>query len=831
MNHASDQRLTAILLFLVSLAVYSLTMAVTVCFWDAGEFIAVSYILGIPHSPGTPLYVLVGRIFAMLPLPLSIAQRVNFLSVLTGALGVTLAFLIGAEVVRFMYGEGRTRLGRFARLAGPAVGALFLTFSDTYWTDAIEAEVYALSGFVMGLCTYLALRWLRDPSGAVSGPERSRGLLLLVVYLLSLGIGFHLGTILVYGGILLMILMVREKSLSDFEILVFTFGMAVLVADMTLHRSSGVTLAGLGIFAALAVWCSLSGGRFALGAFLLFALGVSVHLFMYIRSFHDPAIDMVDPQTWGALYAHLRREQYPPINVFERKAPFLFQVQHFAGYFREQFRLFGDVRLGALNLGAASVLVPTMLGFWGLASNWVRERRTFVLNATSLALNSLGLIVFLNFSATEVRERDYFYGGAFYYFAVFIGIGSTSLLLWAREEARRRAVSAARWVVPLGALLLLCSLLPARYHWFSHDRSRDWIPRDYAHNILASVEPDAILFTNGDNDTYPLWYIQLVEGFRTDVRVANLSLLNTDWYIRQIRDREPRAPITLSDAEIARMQPMILSGGGVAWKRDLAVQHIIRETNWKRPIYFAVTVPSEIWNPYADYLETQGMVRRLVPARREFQINEFMMRRNFEDVFLFRGVLNEDWEIDDSVYKSSDTKGMFFNFAVAAFQVAQQSGARQEYEEAVRWGELSLRLHRDFDFPRRFLGLYYARAGRFEEAVAHYEREIERQPRRGEFWVALANVHEEREDLAAAVEVLEQAVRRAPDHRDVFAQGFRISAMLGREQQAKSFVRRRLEAQPDDRDFRELAEHIDQILYDEFGIGRLPDTRDAEEER
>ena len=814
------------LIFLVSLTVYSLTMAVTVCFWDAGEFIAVSYILGIPHSPGTPLYVLVGRIFAMLPLPLSIAQRVNFLSVLTGALGVTLAFLIGAEVVRFMYGEGRTRLGRFARLAGPAVGALFLTFSDTYWTDAIEAEVYALSGFVMGLCTYLALRWLRDPSGAVSGPERSRGLLLLVVYLLSLGIGFHLGTILVYGGILLMILMVREKSLSDFEILVFTFGMAVLVADMTLHRSSGVTLAGLGIFAALAVWCSLSGGRFALGAFLLFALGVSVHLFMYIRSFHDPAIDMVDPQTWGALYAHLRREQYPPINVFERKAPFLFQVQHFAGYFREQFRLFGDVRLGALNLGAASVLVPTMLGFWGLASNWVRERRTFVLNATSLALNSLGLIVFLNFSATEVRERDYFYGGAFYYFAVFIGIGSTSLLLWAREEARRRAVSAARWVVPLGALLLLCSLLPARYHWFSHDRSRDWIPRDYAHNILASVEPDAILFTNGDNDTYPLWYIQLVEGFRTDVNIANMQLLHTEWNVRQLRDREPPVPIALSDAEIARLRPMLLEDGTIALRNDLMVQHIIRETNWKRPIYFAVTVPHEVWKHYEQHLEMQGMVRRLVPARREHQINEFMMRRNFEDIFLFRGVLTEDGERDDSVYKSVDAEGILNNFAVAAMEIARLGAQRRDYETAVEYTRLTRGLKPDFEFPDRVLGVYYARAGRPEEGVAHYERLLERQPGNGVYWLALARIYEEAEDFETAIEILRRGTSAAPDHRDIFGQGFYLAASSGRLEEARLFVRRWLEAHPDDREFRELDADFDRIISEEFGKAHPPGEGD-----
>ncbi len=281
-----------------------MTMAVTVSFWDSGEFISVSYILGIPHSPGTPLYVLVGRVLTMLPLPMSVAQKVNFLSVLTGSLGVLMAFLVSSSVLRFMYGEPKKLAGKLAHIAGPAAGSLFLVFSDTYWTDATEAEVYALSAFVMGLCTLLALKWLwAHTSRAVEGAgtavesERtdSRSLVLLIVYLLALGIGFHLGTILVYGGIFLMILMVGRKSFSNFELFVVTFGMAILVADMTLYLDTSITLVLLSIFGVLLLWTSLSKGRFALQASLLFILGLSVHLFMYIRSAHDPAIDMVDP--------------------------------------------------------------------------------------------------------------------------------------------------------------------------------------------------------------------------------------------------------------------------------------------------------------------------------------------------------------------------------------------------------------------------------------------------------------------------------------------------------------------------------------------------------
>jgi hypothetical protein len=825
MSDNALRRMLALLVFITSLTVYVLTMAVTVSFWDAGEFIAVSYILGIPHSPGTPMYVLVGRVFAMLPLALSVAQRVNLLSAFTAALGVTMVYLVIVEVVRFMYGRVEGASERIAAHVGGVVGAFFLTFSSTYWTDATEAEVYALSAFVMGLCTYLALRWLRaHPEGAAAregsdDPGRSRGLVLLIIYLLSLGIGFHLGTILVFGGIFLMILMVRNKSFSDMELLVIAFGIAVVVADMTLHRNTTLTVAGLAAFVVLATWCTVARGRFVLYATLLFILGVSVHLFMFIRSFHDPAIDMVDPQNWDAMYAHLRREQYPPINIFARKASLLFQIQHFWRYFVDQFRLMGDVMLGRFNLGVASVMVPLTLGLWGIVANFMREKKTWVLNFAVLALNSLGLIIFLNFSDSEVRERDYFYGGAFYYFSVFIGVGATALVRLAAEEARARSKAALGWAAAAGLVLVVLSLFPARHQWFSHDRSRDYIPRDYAYNMLAALEPDAIIFTNGDNDTYPLWYIQQVEGFRPDVNVANLSLLNTKWYMKQLRDRSPAVPFSLSDEEIDRMRPMVLKGGGVAWIRDLAVQHIIQENDWKRPIYVAVTVPPEIWSPYSDHLEMQGMVRRLVPQKKKGQIDEFIMKRNFEEIYEFRGVLTDSWEIDGSVYQTSDTKAMFINFSVAAFQLAQMAASRHDYDEAVKWGELAYRLNPDFEYPRRYLGIYYSRAGRFDRAIRFYEAQIESNPGRGEYWLGLASVYEDRGDPGAALEVIERGVEASPDHRDLFAHGFRIAALLGRPQLAESFVLRWLDGHPGDKEFRDLYNNIDKVLETEFGYG------------
>ena len=158
------------------------------------------------------------------------------------------------------------------------------------------------------------------------------------------------------------------------------------------------------------------------------------------------------------------------------------------------------------------------------------------------------MIVFLNFSDHEVRERDYFFQSGYHAYALWIG---------ARRRLADRAGCAtrspergrARWPRPPPPCARWWSqpVLLVRNLWFTHDRRGNYVARDYAYNMLAPLAPNSFMFTNGDNDTFPLWYIQEVENFRKDVRVVNLSLLNTDWYIRQLRDEEPKVPIALDD--------------------------------------------------------------------------------------------------------------------------------------------------------------------------------------------------------------------------------------------------------------------------------------------
>jgi hypothetical protein len=143
----------------------------------------------------------------------------------------------------------------------------------------------------------------------------------------------------------------------------------------------------------------------------------------------------------------------------------------------------------------------------------------------------IAIVIYLNQYPNQPRERDYAYVGSFYAFAIWIGLGVAALYQMLKKFTPS-AVSAV--IVTLVSLVLVPGIM-AKENWDDHDRSGRYTARDFAKNYLDSCAPNAILFTNGDNDTFPLWYVQEVEGYRTDVRVVNLSLLNTDWYVDQMK--------------------------------------------------------------------------------------------------------------------------------------------------------------------------------------------------------------------------------------------------------------------------------------------------------
>jgi hypothetical protein len=189
--------------------------------------------------------------------------------------------------------------------------------------------------------------------------------------------------------------------------------------------------------------------------------------------------------------------------------------------------------------------LPLILGIAGFLFLYFRREKDAIVTFLMFFLTGLALVVYLNSPPIEPRERDYIYAGSFYFFTIWIGLGVMAIYTYVLKFLKNRMAQAGI----ASALGLVVPVIMGASSWEGHDRTGRVHQIDFARNMLATCEPNAILFTGGDNDTFPLWYVQEVEGFRTDVRVCNLSLLGTDWYIEQMKRKtyESEAlPITLN---------------------------------------------------------------------------------------------------------------------------------------------------------------------------------------------------------------------------------------------------------------------------------------------
>jgi transmembrane protein TMEM260 (protein O-mannosyltransferase) len=600
--------LMAGLVALGAFVLYVATLAPTTQFWDTSEYIAAAYVLGIPHPPGNPLFVLIAHAWGLLPLAASYAERINLLAAFTSALAAGFWFLVGERWLRAIVPAAWPR--RLAALAGAVCSAT----AFTVWNQSVVNEkVYTLSLLSIALVLWLAVRW-----GDQTSEDRRDHHLLVIVYLLGLTATNHLMGLLVAPAVLVYVLYTDPKLLVSPRFL----GAAVIVA----------------------------------------AVGVSVWLFLPIRAGFYPPINEGEPTTWEALKAVLNREQYgkPPLTT--RQATLPAQVGMWVQYFTWQWGR--DWNEGVRR---SLAVIFGSLGVLGAWRHWRADKRSALAMTSLVVTLTLVLIFYLNFKygfsqyldrpqlQREVRERDYFFIGSFALWGVWVGMGLATVMEWGRDFLEEREPDdAKRWM--LATPVLLVALIPLFGNRLTASRAGETMARDFAYDLLQSAEPYGILVTAGDNDTFPLWYAQEVEGIRKDVTVLNLSLANTDWYVRQLQRRpvfefdsiaapsvyrgrswpKPAGPILSYTADqLATLQPYYVLdkktpvnlgkivgqldpealGRQYLERADIIVLQAIKDNWGKRPIYYSRTV-----GLYADqfgltnYLEGQGFGRKLWPA-------------------------------------------------------------------------------------------------------------------------------------------------------------------------------------------------------------------------
>ncbi len=297
--------------------------------------------------------------------------------------------------------------------------------------------------------------------------------------------------------------------------------------------------------------------------------------------------------------------------------------------------------------------LPLLLGLLGLAWQMLRRPRSAVVLGFLFLLTGLAIVVYLNQWPLQPRERDYSYAGSFQTFAIWVGLGVMFLFDLLGQNS-------SRWKAGLSVLIgSLIPLLLLTQNWDDHSRKGRWVDVEFAYNLLNSCEPNAILFTGGDNDTFSLWYAQEVEGHRTDVRVVNLELLLSDWYIDQLKeDRNQSAALPISMEGYAGESQMIIQpfesmevllpshaddllsqgiidtslsqnvdslmrwpisgrgNGRYLLRKDSVLINVLRNVaagGWKRPIYFANTLNPSSFLGLGDFLRLEGLAYRLLP--------------------------------------------------------------------------------------------------------------------------------------------------------------------------------------------------------------------------
>jgi tetratricopeptide (TPR) repeat protein len=302
----------------------------------------------------------------------------------------------------------------------------------------------------------------------------------------------------------------------------------------------------------------------------------------------------------------------------------------------------------------------------------------------------------------------------------------------------------------LVGISLLGLLVPAGigarlYH--VEDRTGDHVAFDYGYNILQSCEQNSLLFTNGDNDTFPLWYLQEVEGIRKDVRVINLSLLNTGWYIKQLRDREPKVAISLPDSYIdsvltdthlvdlykrAWQEPVIAqvrktmkeSGFDVEYKpqpghdlmriQDVMIIGLLKWNQWKRPVHFAITVAGSNRLSLDPYLRMSGMTLRLV-RERDLGPDMERLEQNLFKVYRFRNLTDAD------VFQDLNTARLLGNYRACVLQLAelyQRDGKGEEMVHLMNWARERLPFGWETFYSA---GEYLAKVDQVEMAAEYIE--------------------------------------------------------------------------------------------------------------
>jgi hypothetical protein len=443
------------LLLLIDFIIYLSTLAPTVGFIDSGELAVVCQTLGIAHPTGYPLYAMLGRLFCLLPLG-DTFFRVGFMSLVFTCVGNVVLFFILLTIP--IIHTRRKHRGANLEIWAAFVASLTFSFTPTLWSQATSNEVYSLNVLLFAIIILLVASWQGGEGG--SNTER---VLYLLSFVYALSFGNHMSSVLLLPAML--------------YILVATYGGAIF----------------------------RPGRLFFVVA--LFLLGLSVYLFLPIRSAQNPILDWGNPETWPNFVRHVSGWQYRVWMFAESAGELGKNLGNFVSLFFRQFPVY--------------LLPLSLLGIWRL---FVQNRRMLIF----LGLLFLANVVYgINYGIPDIEP---YFLGSFLANAVFLGAGLFWVFQFVRDLNIRKGV--------LFLVLSLFALLPAslaRENYHQADRSSDFLAYDFACNIMRSAKKDAVIMTNVWDHYSPWLYLRFIESKRPDVDYLDTELCRRSWYFDYVK--------------------------------------------------------------------------------------------------------------------------------------------------------------------------------------------------------------------------------------------------------------------------------------------------------
>ena len=933
MTNKNIHKIFTALSFIIPLVIYILTMAPTTSFWDCGEYIATSRILGVPHPPGSPLFLLLGNVFSNIPIFQDIGARVNLISPIASALSVMFLYLIIVYLIEEYRGKTKSLSDIMITNCSAFIAALTFAVTDSHWFNAVEAEVYSVSTFFTAIVAWMILKWSKNAED-----NWNIKYLLIIVYMFGLAIGVHLlnlltlpfvaliiyfkkfnyshktffiticatllSFIIIYLGIIKGIPDITSKTGNLFFTILFPLIIVISIVinlipkikKNIIHSISGLSITVISIlllnsffinsiedisykkyddlvnmqtkiddadkeiyklnnslqtadqyqsydikqkinnninqrnlivenyksvyddylefeesknqmsFFQLILWQSKinlflfisciffivfmylrfskinfkltqSFTNFFFTSILLIFIGYSTYVMIFIRSAQHPAINENSPDTIDRALAYMNRDQYGDWSIIDRastiarpentnwrrytldkKNPtkmeqFNFFVQYqinemYLRYFAWQFigrgekenypwhikdldgNLIGNQNLDGINWLRYGLPFAFIIGLIGLIFHFSRDWKRALAVLSFFLATGLMIIIYLNQYDPQPRERDYSFVASFFAFSIWIGIGLSIIQSKIRTFFEDTNVASFISASCLTFVLIFMPIRMLAVDYKEHNRSGNYVAWDYGYNLLNSCEPNGIIFTNGDNDTFPLWYLQEVEGLRKDVKVVNLSLLNTAWYIDQLMYQEPKLDLNFNNksiiediynldpwvgTEIAfelcgnnfdnqnwnqldcnlstdennlnfKIRPTLI--GKLLRLQDALILQIIHDVGKEKPIYFAATVSPNNQMGLEQYLQMEGMTYRLLFDKKQSPINYNKMKQNLtqanpENIIMtsedYIKAINSGEGIyrytnlnDTSIYFNSNIKRLVQNYRIGFIRLAEE---------------------------------------------------------------------------------------------------------------------------------------------------------------